>query len=110
MHGYKEVVRPMGSESGSRRVRKEMPAQKSDIRRGILALGGEEGGQTNVRNRKLRTIDRFVERFPSGCCSVISYPGETGRIVGVEVAEYHLVSTVLQEGVKIRRQDDAWGI
>ena len=59
--GYWEVV-------GPRRIREEMPAQKGDIWRGGLALGGEASreieakrkGQSTVRNLLLRTVNRPI--------------------------------------------------
>ena len=41
------------------------------------------------------------ESLPSGCSPFISCSGEPWGMVGVEVAEHHLVSTVLQKGVEV---------
>ena len=55
------MVGPKGGEGGPRHVREEMPAQKSDIWRGGLTLGGKESREVLVRNSKLRTVDRPIE-------------------------------------------------
>ena len=39
---------------------------------------------------------------PLGHCPVIFCSGEPGGMVGVEVTDYHLISAVLQENVKVR--------
>ena len=101
--GYGEVVGPKGVKSGPRRSR-EMPAQKGDIWRGGLALGGEASREILVRYRKLQTVDRPIEGLSSGRCSIIPCSGEPRGVVGIKVAKHHLVSTVLHKGVKV------WGV
>ena len=39
-------------------------------------MGGEEGGRVKVCSGQLRTNDRSIKRFFSGCCPIISCPGE----------------------------------
>ena len=96
--GYGEMVRP----KGPCHIGEEMPAEKGDIWRGGLALGGESGREILVRNSELQTFDCPVEILPSGRCLVISGSGEPGGMVGVKVAKLHLVSTVLQMCVKVK--------
>ena len=62
---------------------------------------GELGRENFVCNSELRTVDHHVESLPSGRCPVISSSGEPGGMVGVKVAELHLVSMILQYGVKV---------
>ena len=51
--GYGEMVKPKGGKGGPCHIREVMPAQKGDIRRGRLALGGELGREILVRNSEL---------------------------------------------------------
>ena len=96
-----EMVRPKGGMGGPCRIREDMPAQKGDIQRGGLALGGKSGREILVCNSELRTVDRQIKSLHSGRCPVISCSGEPGGMVGVKVVEHHLVSMVLQKGVKV---------
>ena len=51
---YEQVVGHKGGNGGQHRIREEMPAQKGDIWRGELAMGGEESGEILIRNSKLQ--------------------------------------------------------
>ena len=93
--GYRKVVRPKGSEIGPHHIRKEMTAQKGDIRQGMLALGGEASSKIKVLNCKLQTVDHLINCFSSGCCPVISCLGEPRGMVGVRVAELQLIELLL---------------
>ena len=89
--GYGEVVGPKGGRGGPHHIREEMPAQKSDIWQGRVALGGEANRVILDCNGKLQTVDCLIKGLSSGHSPVIPCPGIPGGIVGVKVAEHHLV-------------------
>ena len=94
------MVRPNGGIARPCDIGEEMLAKKGDIWRGGLVQGGESGKEVLVCNSKLQPPRR--ESFPSGRCPVINCSGESGGVVGVKIAEHHLVSAVLQKGIKVR--------
>ena len=100
--GNGEGVRAKGGTGGQRHIGKERSAQKGGIWRGGMALGSEVSSEVLVRNSKLRTVDRTIKRFPSGRCPVISCSEVAGGKVSVKVAKHQLVSTVHQNGIKVR--------
>ena len=81
---YGEVVRPKSGKAGPRHIGKVMPYQKGDIWRGGLAIGGEVSREVWVRNSELLTVDRPINRFPSGRCPISSCSEEPGGMVALK--------------------------
>ena len=65
-----------------------MSDEKGYIWRGGLILGKDESGQIKVCSG---TVDRSIEHVLSGRCLVISCPGESGGMVGVNDAEHNQI-------------------
>ena len=98
---FREVVGPKVGKGEPLGMREKISALKADIWRGGLALGKKASGKILVHNKVELLI---APSRASPLASALSSPcsGEPVRMVGVKVAKHHLVSTVLQKGVKDR--------